>query len=565
MPRIQWATKIALRDGVELNATVYLPDTGSAARPCVFTLTPYVSDTYHERGMYFAGHGYPFLIVDVRGRGNSGGTFRPRIQEAKDGHDVVEWIAKQPYCNGKVAMWGGSYAGYDQWVTAKEFPPHLATIVPVASPLYSVEVPMRNNVFAPYMVQWLMFTAGKTVQSQIYGDRAHWAAIFRRWHESGRSFRELDAMAGMPSPVFHEYLDHPEPDDYWAAYNPSDAQYARMDMPILTITGSYDDDQPGAIEHYRRHMRHATDSARRKHFLVIGPWDHAGTRTPLRHFGGVSIGEAGLVDLPKLHLEWYAWAMEEGPRPAFLEKPVAYYVMGAERWRHADSLEAVTASHACYFLDSSGRANDVFESGSLSPQVSRGPADRYTYDPRVTSGSEVEAEERVLHSLTGQGVAMALSGRQFVYHSAPFERDTEVSGFFRLKAWLAIDTPDTDFYVSVHDIAPDGSSLRLTTDAIRARYREGLTRQRLIETREPLEYDFNRFTFISRTLRRGHRLRLIIAPVGRLIDAAFTQKNYNGGGVVAEETAADGRPVTVTLVHDESHPSALYVPLGQPE
>jgi putative CocE/NonD family hydrolase len=101
--------------------------------------------------MYFAAHGFPFLTVDVRGRGNSEGSFRPLIQEAKDGYDVVEWLAKQPYCNGKISMWGGSYAGYDQWATAQEFPPHLATIVPVSSVGPGVDFAVRNNTFPPYL------------------------------------------------------------------------------------------------------------------------------------------------------------------------------------------------------------------------------------------------------------------------------------------------------------------------------------------------------------------------------------------------------------------------------
>ena len=115
-----------MRDKVELNATLYLPKTpdGSPPKtPVIFTLTPYISDTYHARGAYFASHGYVFALVDVRGRGNSGGEFEPFANEPRDGHDVVEWLAKQPFCDGKVAMWGGSYAGFDQWATAKEFPP----------------------------------------------------------------------------------------------------------------------------------------------------------------------------------------------------------------------------------------------------------------------------------------------------------------------------------------------------------------------------------------------------------------------------------------------------------
>src|SRR6185295_5443832 len=101
--------------------------------PVIFTLTPYIADSYHDRAMFFARNGYVFALVDVRGRGSSEGTFDPFAQEARDGYDVVEWLARQPFGNGKVAMWGGSYAGYDQWATAKELPPHLATIVPAAS------------------------------------------------------------------------------------------------------------------------------------------------------------------------------------------------------------------------------------------------------------------------------------------------------------------------------------------------------------------------------------------------------------------------------------------------
>src|SRR6266403_4855710 len=119
---LRWGVKIPMRDKVELNATLYLPKTagGSMPRtPVIFTLTPYISDSYHARAAYFASHGYAFALVDVRGRGNSGGEFEPFVNDPRDGHDLVEWFAKQPFCDGKVAMWGGSYAGFDQWATAK--------------------------------------------------------------------------------------------------------------------------------------------------------------------------------------------------------------------------------------------------------------------------------------------------------------------------------------------------------------------------------------------------------------------------------------------------------------
>ena len=111
----------------------------------------------------------------------------------------------------------------------------------------------------------------------------------------------------------------------------------------------------------------------------------------------------------------------------------------------------------------------------------------------------------------------------------------------------------------------DGGSIRLSTDGIRARYREGLRTPKLIRTKEPLQYDFERFTFVSRQVKKGHRLRLVIAPMGRLIETTFSEKNYNTGGVIAEESAETAMPVTVRLFHEEAYPSALYIPLGQAE
>ena len=554
-----WGVKIPMRDGVRLNATVYTPSNQPAPAPCIFTLTPYIAQSYHDRGMYFAAHGYPFLTVDVRGRGDSEGSYHPLIQEAHDGHDVVEWLATQPYCNGKVTMWGGSYAGYDQWVTAKEFPPHLATIVPVASPYAGVDFPMSGNIFYPYDMQWLTLTSGHASQDRIFGDSSFWVAKGRQWFESGRPFKNFDALLGNPSPIFQEWVSHPHQDEYWDSYNPTAEQYAKLSIPILTITGSHDGDQPGALAHYREYMKNATVQGKARHYLIIGPWDHAGTRTPQAEFGGLTFGPASLLDLPKLHLDWYAWTMQGGAKPEFLKKPVAYYVMFADQWRYADTLEAITAESRPYYLDSTSNPVDLFASGSLGSPPAKGKPDQYIYDPRDLSGAELEASVDP-DSLTDQHMIYGRSGQQLIYHTAPFEQDTEISGFFKLVAWIAIDQPDTDFAVNVYEIRADGSSIPLASDALRARYRESLREPRLIQTKAPLRYDFGHFTFVSQQVKKGSRLRLLIAPINSL----YVEKNYNSGGEVAAASMQDARSVTVTLYHDRAHPSALLVPMGQP-
>lgn len=557
---MRWGEQIPLRDGVKLSATVYLPKAQKAPAPCIFTLTPYIAQSYHDRGMYFAANGLPFLTVDVRGRGNSEGEFRPLIQEAKDGHDVVEWLAKQPYCNGKVSMWGGSYAGYNQWATAKEMPPHLATIVPVASPYPGADFPARNNIAFPYLMQWLTFTSGKASQANIFGDAAFWTALWRARFEKGEAFSTLPGIFGGEQKTLTEWIAHPAIDAWYDSYAPTPEQFRALDMPILTITGSYDGDQPGAFAFYKTHMKLAAPAQRAKHFLIVGPWDHAGTRTPQADVGGLKFGPASLVDLPKLHLDWYAWTMSGGPKPDFLKKRVAYYVMGAEKWRYADTLEAVTAEARPYYLGSTSNADRVMASGSLSTAQTAKGHDTYVYDPRDTSGAALEASIDP-GSLVDQQLVLAGDGKQLVYHTPAFDKDTEVSGFFRLSAWIAIDQPDTDFQAAVYEITAKGESILLTNDVKRARFREDLRKETLITTKSPLRYDFDSFTFVSRQIARGSRLRLVVGPMNSM----HTQKNYNSGGVVADETMADARPVTVKLLHDKAHPSALYVPIGAAE
>jgi putative CocE/NonD family hydrolase len=558
---MRWGVKIPMRDAVQLDAIAYFPKDQKVPVACLFSLSPYTAQNNHARASYFAARGYPFLSIDARGRGNSQGDFRPFIQEAQDGYDIVEWLARQPYCNGRVAMFSGSYEGYNQWATAKEFPPHLTTIIPGMSVGPGLDFPMRNNIFTPYAMQWLISVRGRASQGRISGDSSLWAANNRRSFEMGQPFQGLDIFLGASSTTFQEWVSHPYLDAYWDAYRPTAEQYRRMNIPVLTLTGSYDDDQPGALSYYREFVRDASPEELSRHYLVIGPWDHGGTLQPRAAFGGLKFGPAALVDILKLHVDWYAWTMQGGPKPEFLKRLVSYYVMGAEKWRYADTLDGITAHSRPYFLSSSQNPTDVFAAGSLSEAKASGKEpDHYLYDPWDLSSAAVEAGVDP-DSLTDQRIIYAARGKEFIYHTAPFEKDTELSGFFKLSAWISIDQPDTDFQVAVYEIGSDGNSIKLSTDVMRARYRQSLRKPVLINTREPLRYDFEHFTFTSRQIRKGSRLRLVFGP----INSIYSEKNYNSGGVVAGESIKDARSVTVKLYHDRAHPSALYVPIGQSE
>jgi putative CocE/NonD family hydrolase len=554
----QWGVKIPLRDGVKLNATVYRPKEMKEPLPVVFTLTPYISDTYLDRALYFARHGYVFALVDVRGRGNSEGHFEPFVNEGRDGYDIVEWLARQPWSNGKVAMWGGSYAGFDQWSTLKEFPPHLATIVPAAAAHMGVDFPFFKNIFGPYDMQWLTFTSGVTPNARTFGESAFWIAKFRDMYLQHLPFNQLDRIVGNTSTHFQDWLKHPTPDDYWDAAEPTPDHYKRISVPILTITGHYDGDQAGAMAHYRKHMRYGSPEGRAQHYLIIGPWDHAGTRTPNREVGGLKFGEASMVDLNNLHCEWYDWTMKGSAKPSFLKKRVAYYVTGSDDWKYADDLETLAnAKQTLYLQSEPDGAGDVFHSGALKeqrPGASR--PDTYTYDPLDTRPEALERAE-LPNFLTDQRYALNLYGNGLVYHTAPFGEDTELSGFLQLTAWIALDVPDTDFQAMVSEILTDGSSIALTSDILRARYRESLREERLVKAGEINRYEFDGFTFFSRRIAKGSRLRLGFSSP----NSVHLEKNYNSGGIVANESGKEARTAHVVLYHDAEHPSSLQLPI----
>ena len=550
-----WGLKIPMRDGVQLNATVYKPKDMREPLPVVLTLTPYISDTFHGRAYYLSQNGYVYVVVDVRGRGNSGGAFEERVNDSRDGYDVVEWLARQPWSNGKVGMSGPSYNGSIQWRTLKAFPPHLATIMPAVG---GMPGPWEWNNISPFpaRMDWLTFVSGVTRNWNLFRESSFWRQKLRERYLEHRPLREMDKIVGNLSTVWQKHLDHPVPDAYWDAMVPTVDDYKRINIPILTITGHYDGRQRGALEYYRRHMAYGTPEGREKHYVIITPSGHSYHRV---EFGGLKFGEASRLHWNKLRKEWYDWTMKDGPKPEFLQKRVAYYVVGpgAEEWKYADSLEAIATEKRTLYLHSDGRANDAFHSGFLSEQKPRqSPPDNYVYDPLDVRPAELE-RERVENSLTDQRWALNLFGNGLVYHSEPFPEVTEITGHLKFVTWMAMDVPDTDFVVRVYEIQPDGTSVRLTWDLMRARYRESLRQEKLVKPGEINRYEFNSFRFFSRRIAKGSRLRLVL----RSPNSINWQKNYNSGGVVAEESGKDARTAHITLYHDAEHPSFLELPV----
>jgi len=556
--RIILDQKIPMRDGVNLAAKVWLPDGVKEPLPAIFALTPYVADEGQTSGMFFARNNYVYLQVDCRGRGNSEGEFFPDENEAPDGADIVSWIVQQPWCDGRVAMRGGSYRGFTQWQTIKELPAALKTIVPTAASYPGIDYPGVCNIFVSYMVQWNSLIAGRTDNRNIFADENYWNDKFYTMYSEHLPFSELAALTGTDQKLFKRSLSHPDYDEFVQGINPKPEDYRQLDIPILTITGYFDGDQPGAMRYYYEHMEYGTDKGRAKHYLILGPWNHAGTRNPVKELGGLSFGENSVLDMDRLHLQWYDWIFKDGLKPEFIKNRVCYYMMNENAWKYVDRIEDVAGDSDIWYLSSKEeKAHDIFLSGSLgsAPPSAKQEPDTFVYDPLDLMTKEEYLDQKKNESFLSQYTAF--SGSKLIYHSPPLERDLEVAGYPAFKAYISLNVPDADLGASLYEIEPDGRSVTLGNAYIRARYRNSLSKPELVNPGEINLYEFSNFYFFARKLSKGSRIRLILHS----LNTPDLQKNYNSGGNVSEDTAKDARQAVIKLYHNAKYPSSLELPV----
>jgi uncharacterized protein len=572
---IELSRMIPMRDGVELEAWVTKPENLKNPAAAILTLTQYdIDGSRRGEPPYFAQRGYVFVQVLTRGRGRSGGDKADSLglTVGRDGYDVVEWIARQPWSNGQVVMYGGSFVGMTQWHTAAQHPPHLSAISPYV-PIYpGWDIPNSNGIPQSWTAVILGYTSGRGLNPAFIANEEYWKGKMLEHYAAQRPFAELGAALGIAGddwwmsdahgqhvPMMKEWLDHVGDEAFNLAAEPTSADYAAMNFPVLTATGFFDDDQPGALRYYRNHLAHAPAAAVARHYLVIGPWDHGGTQVPGKDIEGLAIPQSAVLDMKKLHADWYDFALGRGPLPEFFRAPFAYYMMGANQWRYARTLRGASAQDVALHLSvPSGTAGDIDHAAQLTDTPPKGQMPTLMVSDPHELPELAMAHDIMDENLTSQ--FRAHQKRALVFHSQAFARDTEIAGHIRLILQCAADAPDFDLWAQLQLVNSDGSVVRLGEDIRRARFRNSPFHAELLKPGQLVQIPFE-FNWLAWRIPAGARLRLVLAP----LNSPSYQKNYNTGGRIGYEDPTQARIANIRIFHDAAHDSRLLLPLAAPD
>lgn len=548
--QIEFGVRVPMRDGVELSADIYHPQSpiSNPQSPVLLLRTPYVkaSQSNVDVARYFAKNGYVVVFMDVRGRGDSDGEFVPYRNEGRDGYDAVEWCAAQAWSSGKVATMGSSYLGAIQWLTALEQPPHLVTMVVRVTPSDPfVEWPTGSQ--SPMHLCWLHYTSGRVNQVM---EAVDWEKVY--WH---LPLMTMDEAAGRRQAVWREQNSHTHLDDYWEPQRYQN-KFDRLDLPVMHISGWYDDEQIGTPLNFKGMTKNAAGGlGRENQKLLMGPWGHRVNTTS--KLGEVDFGPEAIIDLRGEELAWLdRWMKEDRgeKRKDREDAPVRIFVMGENVWRDEEEWPLARTEWTHFFLHSGGQANSRFGDGTLTTaRPGEEPPDHYRYDPARPVPFITDATSS---QIGGPDDYAAIERRDdvLVYVTPPLEEDAEVTGPVRLQLFAASSAVDTDFTAKLVDVHPTGFVQRLCDGMVRARFREGMDKPQLIEPGKVYEYHIDLWN-TSQVFGRGHRIGLEISS------SAFPKydRNLNTGEDLARGTRME--VAEQTIYHDEARPSALVLPV----
>lgn len=557
--KIERYKTITMRDGVKLFADVYLP-AAPGKYPTIIIRTCYgvQRDGGHQDKIRFAQQGYAVVFADVRGRYESEGVWEPFRDEAKDGFDVIEWAAAQPFSNGKIGMQGGSYLGHNQWAAMSQAPPHLVCAFPgVASTnIYANWLTMGGAFRLSFNYGWGVVRMPNRIMLPQYWHTEAYTPEELKYENILRHLPLKDGdlqSAGYAVKHYRDWIKHESYDDYWKSIS-DEERFNKMTVPAHTYGGWFDIFLMGTINGYiGMKNKGATPEARAGARMIIGPWGHG----PSQSFGGVDFGPVANMKMFDRELKFFDFHLKGIKNGIDQEDPVQLFYMGINKWRSEKDYPIPGTNYTSLYLHSSGDANAVRGDGTLSfdpPKIQA--VDKYTYDPKMPittlggnncCGTPTEA---------GPMDQRPIERREdvLVYTSAFLNAPLTVAGPVKMKLFAATDGPDTDWMIKLVDVYPDGTAMPVSEGILRARFREGLDKLKLLTPNQVYEYDIE-LTGTANVFQPGHRIRVDI------MSSNFPQfdRNPNTGEPLGNSDKV--RVAQQSIFHGGTRLSSIILPL----
>lgn len=556
-PRLWRAVAVVeARDGARLVSDVYAGDPDPQARPVLLERTPYGRRSTRGSDAAVDGQdpappetvcarlvarGYVVVRQDCRGRGDSGGRFAKYVNEAEDGYDTVEWVARQPWCDGRVATMGVSYSAHTQTALASLAPPHLAAMFVDSGGFASAyETGVRmGGAFELKQATWALRRAREVTAADPVRAAALAAEPVEDW------FRQLPWRRGHSPlrhlPDYEDYLFEQWENEDFGPFWQQRAIYGRgyvdrfPDVPSLHMSSWYDPYVRTAIENFTELGRRGDERT----YLVLGPWTHG--RRSDRFAGDVDFGDEAPLDgnlapdYVEMRADWFDAQLsgEAGHVP-----PVRYFVMGGGsgrrssagrlehggRWRTARTWPPETTRPTRLYLH---------PAGLLAPERP-GTTDliRYDHDPAdpvPTIGGQVTSGEPVMDggafdqrpgsatfALRPSPLPLAARPDVLVFQTEPLESGLVVAGPVTARLRVSSTAVDTDFTIKLIDVHPPsadypaGFAMNLTEGILRCRYRDGFERPVPMEPGRPYDIEVSA-PDTANYFAPGHRLRVDIS------------------------------------------------------
>lgn len=526
---------VPMRDGVTLRADVWRPD-DKAKHPVLVYRTPYgkhLAVAAQSTARKAVERGYAVVMQDVRGRYASDGEYLAYQQEGKDGYDTIEWAATQPWSNGSVGTFGLSYPGAAQWLAALERPPHLKAMVPAMTFASPMQFWYSNGVWDQSWLTWIYTNIAPDRRRRLgQPPGAPWDSVKDRVRET----RPLLAMKDLETiaPWYYEWLRHPAYDPWWD-WAELRGKYDRTDAAVLNFSAWYDEayGPHGATNNYAGLVAARAGQPARA-ALVIGPWSHGVPRPDRTAVGEREYGAAGSIDYDEVVLRWMDRYVRDVDNGVDREKPVRVFVLGSNRWIEADA----------WPIPGTKPDTIVFTKYTEQTQITSDPGHPVVNAFADRSGAHDYRE-------------IARRPDVVVLETPPLKQDLTVIGPMRAELTILSDAPDTDIWVKVYDVAPDGTAFNLMSpglDVIRASYRHGRVERELLKPNTLYRVTLGDL-LTGNTFKQGHRIRIAIMTSF----APDFSRNLHTGAL--ETTSADARVAHITVLHDDRRRALLILPV----